>query len=88
MIYENFWVTGTHEVVLGYSDLFHIIVHRDDVRKIDFGWDEVLLSVNRVPSDEILDSLYQMRIRESDQLKSVYSHKKLSNISHRRTIRR
>ena len=34
-------------------------------------WDEVLLSLSRIPSDDILDSLYKLRIPESDQLKSV-----------------
>ena len=27
--------------------------------------------MSKIPSDEILDSLYKLRIRESDQLKSV-----------------
>ena len=35
------------------------------------GWDEVLLSIPEVPSDSMLESLYKMRIRESDQLKTV-----------------
>ena len=29
------------------------------------------LSMSKIPSDEILESLYKLRIRESDQLKTV-----------------
>ena len=32
---------------------------------------EVLLSISKVPNDKILESLYKIRIRESDQLKTV-----------------
>ena len=39
--------------------------------KHDSRWDEVLLSMTKIPSDEILKSLYKLRIRESDQLKNV-----------------
>ena len=37
----------------------------------DSRWDEVLLSTPEVPSGSILEGLYKMRIRESDQLKTV-----------------
>ena len=37
--------------------------------EFDTRWDDVLLS--KIPSDEILESLYKLRIRESDQLKTV-----------------
>ena len=32
----------------------------------DTRWDDVLLSMNEVPSDDILESLYEMRTLESD----------------------
>ena len=32
---------------------------------------EVLLSISQVPTDDILESVFQMRTRESDQLKTV-----------------
>ena len=33
--------------------------------------DEVLLSMSKIPSDDVLVSLYKLRIRESVQLKTV-----------------
>ena len=33
--------------------------------------DQVLLSMSKTPSDDVLESLYKLRIRESDQLKTV-----------------
>ena len=70
MIYEYFWVTGAHEAVRGYSDLFRITLH-DDIQIFDTRWDEVFLSSSQVPNDAILESLYERRIRRSDQLTTV-----------------
>ena len=33
--------------------------------------DEILLSMTQIPSDDILESLYKLRIRESEKLKTV-----------------
>ena len=40
--------------------------HGDDVQGFDTRWDEVLLSIRKVLQDDVLESLYKMRIRESD----------------------
>ena len=71
MIYDYFRVTGAHDTVLDYADLFSVNLHDDNVREFDTRWDEVLLSMSKIPSDNILESLYKVRIRESDQLKTV-----------------
>ena len=34
-------------------------------------WDGFLLSVTKIPSDDILEGLYKLRIRESEKLKTV-----------------
>ena len=39
MIYEYFRVTGAHEAVLDYSDLFSITFHGDDIQDFDSRWD-------------------------------------------------
>ena len=51
--------------------LISIILIGDDVQGFDTTWNEVLLSIQRVPSDDILESLYKMRILGFDQLKTV-----------------
>ena len=71
MIYEYFPVIGAHDAVLDYADLFSVILRNDDVQKFDTRWDEILLSMTKIPPDEILESLYKLRIREFDQLKTV-----------------
>ena len=70
------WSTTTSELmalndtVLDYADLFSV-THRDDnVQEFDTRWDEVL-SISKIPSDDILEGLYKLRIRESEQLKIV-----------------
>ena len=69
--YDYFRVTGAHGTVLDYDDLFSVTLHDDNIEEFDTTWDEVLLSMSKVPSDDILESLYKLRIRESDQLKTV-----------------
>ena len=41
------------------------------IREFGTRWDEFLLSMSKIPSDDILESLYKLRIRESAQLKTV-----------------
>ena len=70
MIYDNFQVTGAHDTVLDYADLFSVTLRNDDVEEIDTRWDEILLSVTKIPPDDILESLYKLRIRVSRPIKS------------------
>ena len=64
MIYEHFQVTGAHDTVLDYADLFSVTLHDDNIREFGTRWDEFLLSMSKIPSDDILESLYKLRIRE------------------------
>ena len=85
MIYDYFRVTGAHDTVLDYADLFSVTLRDDGVQEFDTRWDEVLLSMSKILSDEILESLSKSRIRESDQLKTALKlydmeiHQKKSN---------
>ena len=56
----------------GYSIKFSVTPHDDNIQEFDTRWDEVLSSMSKIPSDEILECLYKLRIRESDQLKTVF----------------
>ena len=71
MIYEHFRVTDAHDTVLDYADLFSVTLHDDNIREFGTRWDEFLLSMSKISSDDILESLYRLRIRESAQLKTV-----------------
>ena len=71
MIYNNFRVTGAHDTVLDYADLLSITLRNDDVEEFDTKWDEILLSMTKIPPDDVLESIYKLRIRESDQLKTI-----------------
>ena len=48
-----------------------ITLRNDNVQEFDTRWDEILLSMTRIPSDDILESLYKLRICESEQLRTV-----------------
>ena len=71
MIYEQFWVTGTDSSVENYTDLFTISLRSDDIQEFDSKWYGILLSMTKIPHDDILEGLYKLRIRESDKLKTV-----------------
>ena len=71
MIYEYFRVTGAADSVENYADLFTFVLRNDDIQECDSKWDEILLSMSKSPLDNILEGLYKIRVRESDQLKTV-----------------
>ena len=78
VIYEHFWVTGTHETILDFSDITGVTLRGDDVLGFGTRSGGVLLSTHEVLSDNILESLFKMQIRESGQIKTalaVYEQK-------------
>ena len=71
LIYEYFRVTGANDSVENYADLFTISLRNDDIQELDSKWDGILLSMTKIPLDDILEGLYKLRIRESGKLKTV-----------------
>ena len=71
MIYDYFRVTGAHDTVFDCADLFSVTLHDDNVQEFDTSWDKVLLSMSKIPSDDVLETLYKLRVSESAQLKTV-----------------
>ena len=71
LIYDQFRVTGTHDSVENYTDLFTIVLRNDDIQEFDSKWDGILQSMTKIPHDDILEGLYKLRIRESEKLKTV-----------------
>ena len=51
--------------------LFSVTLHDDNIQEFDTRWDEILLSLSKITPDDILESLYKLRIRESEQLETV-----------------
>ena len=71
LIYEYFRVTGANDSVENCADLFTTALQNDDIQEFDSKWDGILLSMTKIPSDDILEGLYNLRIRESEKLKTV-----------------
>ena len=59
LIYEQFRVTGTDDSVENYTDLFTFVLRNDDIQEFDSKWDGILLSVAKIPHDDILEGLYK-----------------------------
>ena len=68
LIYEYFRVTGANDSV---ENLFTIGLRNDDIQEFDSKLDGILLPMTKIPSDDILEGLYKIRIRESEKLKTV-----------------
>ena len=71
LIYEYFRVIGANDSVEKYADLFTLVLRNDEILEFDSKWDEIRLSMTQIPSDDILEGLYKLRIRESAKLKIV-----------------
>ena len=71
MIYEYFRVTGANDSVENHADLFTIGLRNDDIQEFDSKWDGILLSMTKIPPDDILEGWYKLRVRESEKLKTV-----------------
>ena len=63
---------------------FFQLLGNDDVQEFDTRWDEILLSMIKIPPDDVPESSFKLRVRESDQLKTALelydmeSHQKIS----------
>ena len=51
MIYDYFQVTGAHDTVLDYADLFTIVLRNDDIQEFDSKWDEIQIK-NTIINDK------------------------------------
>ena len=71
LIYDYFRVTGTHDSVENNADLFTIVLRNDDIQEFDSKWDVILMSMTKIPLDDILEGLYKLRTREYEKLKTV-----------------
>ena len=47
--------------------VFEMMIFRNSIRK----WDGILLSMTKIPPDDILEAVYKLRIRGSQKLKNV-----------------
>ena len=63
LIYDHFRVTGSHDSVENYTDLFTIASRNDDVQELDSEWDGLSFSMTKIPPDDILEGLYKLRTR-------------------------
>ena len=55
LIYDHFRSLGANDSVENYTDLFTIVLRNDDIQEFDSKWDGILLSMTKIPSDDILE---------------------------------
>ena len=88
LIYDHFRVTGIHDSVENYTDLFTIVLRIDNIQEFDSKWDGILLSMTKIPHDDILEGLHKLRTRESEKLKTVLELYDLETDDHRTVVKR
>ena len=71
MIYDYFRVTGVHDTVLDYVDFFRLLFMMTIFRNSIKDGKNFFLSMTKFPSDDILENLHKLKMRESEQLKTV-----------------
>ena len=50
LIYDHFRVTGSHDSVENYTDLFTIILRNDDIQEFDSKWDGIFIVYDENPA--------------------------------------
>ena len=61
LIHDYLRVTGTDDSVENYTDLFTFSLRNDDIQEFDSKWDGNLLSMTKIPHDDILEGLYKIK---------------------------
>ena len=85
VIDEYIRVAGANDSVENYADLFLVVLRNDDVQEFDSKRDGILLTMTTIPSDDILEGLYKLSIRESEKLKTVLEL--YNRAIHQKTVR-
>ena len=58
MNYDYCRINGAHDTVLDLADSFSVTHRNDNVQEFDTRCAEVLFSMSKIPSDDVLESLY------------------------------
>ena len=75
-------MTGTHETRLNVNDHINVQQCGDDLQGFDTMWDDVLLSIQEVPSDSVLESLHRTQLTNFDQLRNVLAMYDMELLQH------
>ena len=71
LTYDYFRITDVDETVCEFADLFAVALRNDDIQEFYTRRDDILLSMTKFAPDDILERLYKIRIRDSDQLRTA-----------------
>ena len=80
MIYEYFRATGAFEAVQGLPGQFTFRLKNDDVQDFDTRWDQALLAASEIPTEAVLEGLYNLKLQDSLQLHSVLAVYEQENV--------
>ena len=58
-LHEYFRITGANDSVENYANLLTVALRKDDIQESDSKRDGILLSMTKIPLDDILEGLYK-----------------------------
>ena len=73
MIYDHFKLTAQDGAILNFTDLQSVTLKGDNVAQFMNNWEMTLSGMNKIPTDDILESLFQSQIKKSKQLESAFA---------------
>ena len=71
MIYDHFQATGANDAAQGFYDLFNTCLQNDDVQDFDTRWDQILSGTSKFPHENVLETLFKMKLQGFQQLQTV-----------------
>ena len=74
LIYEYFCFIGANDSVENNADLFTIALRNDDIQEFDSKWDGILLSMTKIPHDEMKREWFTTKCVENLKSQRKESH--------------
>ena len=71
-ICDHFRATGAYHAAQDPLDLFNVSLKWEDIQDFDARWDQALVSASEIPTENILEGLYNLKIPESVQFQTVF----------------
>ena len=62
---------GRSEAILDFTDSMKVTLKGDRVQAFDATCDETLISMKKIPDEEILENMYKLQLKNWEELKSM-----------------
>ena len=71
MIYQHFKVSATDGAMLDWDELLSVELKGDNPQQLSSDWESTIFSIDELPDEKFLESIYRKQLEKSDQLKNA-----------------